>query len=208
MAVLDPNNINDTSSPKKMEIHIFPGRSNTYKLYEDDGHTSRYKDGLSLTTEINYYYKANDFSVSIEAKEGKRAAIPEKRSYIIRFRNTKYTDGVQVFADEFNVPFRSYVDDNDFVVEFNDVPTDKRVFVYCKGKDIEIDAVRVINDDLESIISDLSITTELKEELDKIIFSELPIKDKRIGVRKLKRKGLSSLHVRMFIKLFDYIQGV
>ena len=208
MAVLDPNNLNDTSSPKTLEIHIFPGRSNTYKLYEDDGHTSNYKQGQSLTTEINYYYKANDFSVSLEPKEGKIGVIPPKRNYIIRFRNTKYTEGVQVFANEFNIPFRSYVDDNDFVIECNDVPTDQRFFVYCKGKDIEIDAARVINDDLESIIQDLSITTELKEELDKIIFSDASIKTKRIGVRKLRRKGLASIHIRMFMKLFEYIQGV
>ena len=208
MAVLDPEKLNDTSSPTTLEIHIFPGRSNTYKLYEDDGHTSKYKNGLSCTTEINYYYKANDFSVSLEPKEGNRSVLPPKRNYIIRFRNTKYTEGVQVFANEFNIQFRSYVDDNDFVIEFDDVPTDARVFVYCRGKDIEIDAARVINDDLESIITDLSITTELKEELDKIIFSNASIKEKRISVRKLRRKGLEPIFIKMFIKLFDYIQGV
>ena len=208
LAVLDPDNINDTSAPKTLEIHIFPGRSNTYKLYEDDGHTDRYKQGYSYTTEINYYYKANDFSVSLEPKEGLREVVPEKRNYIIRFRNTKYTEGVQVFCNEFNIKFRSYVDDNDFVIEFDDVPTDGRVFVYCKGKDIEIDAARVINDDLESIITDLPITTELKDEIDKIIFSDMDIKDKRIKIRKLKRKGLSTIFIKMFIKLFDYIQGV
>ena len=36
MAVLDEEHLNDTSAPKTLEIHIFPGRSNTYKLYEDD----------------------------------------------------------------------------------------------------------------------------------------------------------------------------
>ena len=208
MAVLDEDNLNDTSSPKTMEIHIFPGRSNTYKLYEDDGHTYMYKEGKSLTTEINYYYKANDFSVSLEPKEGTTDVVPKKRNYIIRFRNTKYTEGVQVFCNEYNIQFRSYADDTDFVIEFDDVPTDGRVFVYCKGKDIEIDASRVINDDLESIITDLPIKTELKEKLDKIIFSDTPIKDKRIAIRKLRRDGLSTIFIRMFIKLFDYIQGV
>ena len=62
--------------------------------------------------------------------------------------------------------------------------------------------------DLESIITDLPITTELKDEIDKIIFSDMDIKDKRIKIRKLKRKGLSTIFIKMFIKLFDYIQGV
>ncbi len=205
MAVLDPNNINDTSSPKRMEIHIFPGRSNTYKLYEDDGYSSKYKTGESFTTEINYYYKENDFSVSLEPLEGKPGIIPEKRNYIIRFRNTKFTEGVQVFCDEVNVQFKRYVEDNDFVIEFENIPTTSKVFVYCKGKDIEIDASRVINEDLESIISDLEINTELKVEIDKIIFGEGSIRQKRIAVRHLKRKGLDKVFVNMFMKLFEYL---
>ncbi len=208
MAVLDKDHLNDTSSPKTLEVHIFPGRSNTYKLYEDDGYTSKYKEGMYLTTEINYYYKENDFSVSLEPKEGKADFLPEKRNYIIRFRNTKHTNDVQVFVDEMNVKYNSYVDDNDFVIEFNDVSPKAKVFVYCKGKDIEIDAARAINDDLEGIITDLKITTELKVELDKIIFSDTPIKDKRIQIRKLRKKGLSTIFIKMFLKLLEYVAEV
>ena len=209
LAKLDSDNLNDTSNPKTLEIHIFPGRSNTYKLYEDDGVSSKYKEGLTYTTEINYYYKENDFSVSLEPKEdSKKGVIPEKRNYIVRFRNTKYTEGVQVFVNEINKDFKKYTDENDFVIEFNDVPTDAKVFVYCKGKDIEIDASRAINEDLEGIISDLSITTALKVELDNILFSELSIKDKRIKIRKLKSKGLDTIFIKMFIKLLEYIAEV
>lgn len=208
LAKLDPQNINDTSAPKTLEIQIFPGRSNTYKMYEDDGTSSMYKEGYSFTTEINYYYKEDDFSVSIEPVEGKLGIIPEKRNYIIRFRNTKFTDGVQVFQDEVNVKCKRYTDENDFVIEFNDISTTSKVFVYCKGKDIEIDANRVINEDLEGIITDLKIKTSLKEEIDKIIFSDSNIKAKRIAIRKLRRKGLPSIFIRMFMKLLEYIEEV
>ncbi len=208
MAVLDPDNINDVSSPKTLEIHIFPGRSNTYKLYEDDGYSSKYKDGLSYTTEINYYYKENDFSVSLEPKDGQREVVPENRNYIIRFRNTKYTKGVQVFSNEINVPFKSYIEDNDFVITFDNIPTDAKIYVYCKGNDIEIDASRAINDDLEGIITDLKISTELKILIDSILFSDKPIKEKRIQIRKLRRKGLDTIFIKMFIKLLEYIAEV
>ena len=40
MAILD--DINDTRPPKNMEIHIFPGCSNRFTLYEDDGQTNLY----------------------------------------------------------------------------------------------------------------------------------------------------------------------
>ena len=75
--------------------------------------------------------------------------------------------------------------------------------MYCKGKDIEIDAGRVINEDLESIINDLQIETSLKEELDKILFSDKDIKDKRIAIRRLK--GLPTIFVKMFLKLLEYV---
>ena len=98
--------------------------------------------------------------------------------------------------------------DNDFVIEFNDIPTTSKVFVYCKGNNIEIDAERVINEDLVGIISDLTISTELKEKIDNIIFSDVSIKDKRIAIKKLKSRGLSKVFIRMFMKLFEYIAEI
>ena len=208
IAKINQDNINDISSPKKLEIQVFPGRSNTYKLYEDDGISSMYKEGFSFTTEINYFYKENDFSVSIEPLEGKMGVIPERRDYIIKFRNTRFTEGVQVFCDQINVPYRRYVEENDFIVEFDNIPVNSKVFVYCKGKDIEIDALRAINDDLEGIISDLKIKTSLKEEIDKIIFSDMDIKAKRIAIRRLRVKGLPSVFIQMFMKLLEYIAEI
>ena len=209
MAILDKNNLNDISSPNGLEIHVFPGRSNTYKLYEDDGITNKYRQGESVITEINYYYKENDFSLTIQPQRGRIDVIPPKRNYIIRFRNTKYTKDARVLFNEQPVQFSSYVDENDFVVEFNNVPTNGKVMVYCKGNDIEIDASRAINEDLESIITDLNITTDLKIQIDKIIFSDdLSIRQKRIAIKKLKRSGLSDIHIKMFMKLLEYVAEV
>ena len=208
MAILNENNINSTKNPDNLEIHIFPGRSNTYKLYEDDGQTDMYKEGYYNITEINYYYKENDFSVSIEPKEGNVNVLPKTRNYVIRFRNTKYTKDVQVFADEVNIPFESYVDDTDFVVKFSNVKTSSKIYIHSKGSNIEIDAARVINEDIESIISDLKITTELKVELDKLLFSKKSIKEKRIAIRRLKKKGLDEIFVKMFLKLLEYIAEI
>ena len=33
----DEENINSSKNPDGFEIHIFPGKSNTYTIYEDDG---------------------------------------------------------------------------------------------------------------------------------------------------------------------------
>ena len=49
-------NLNDTTPPKDLEIDIYPGRSNTYKIYEDDGLSDLYKKGFYLLTSIDYNY--------------------------------------------------------------------------------------------------------------------------------------------------------
>ena len=94
----------------------------------------------------------------------------------------------------------------DFVIEFDEIPTLSKIFVYCKGKDIEINAERIINEDIEGIISDLNISTELKEKVDKIIFSDRSIKDKRFAIRRMR--SLPSVFRKMFLKLLEYIAEV
>ena len=95
--------------------------------------------------------------------------------------------------------------EDDFIVEVSGVPTIGQLTINCKGKDIEIDAVRLINDDLESILVDLKINTYLKEDIAKIMFGKDTISHKRIAIRKLKKKGLSKEYIQLFLRLLEYI---
>ena len=208
LAILDKN-INVTNSPESMEIHVFPGKSNIFKLYEDDGYSSLYEEGYYIVTTIDYNYLANNYTLIIRPVEGKSGIIPNKRNYKIRFRNTREADDVIVYVDKEVVDYESYVEDNDFIVEVSNVKTISQLTINCKGKDIEIDAVRLINEDIDSIISDLEIETRLKEMIATIIFDEnLDIKKKRIAIRKLKKAGLKPIFIRMFIKLLEYASEV
>ena len=201
------DNLNFTGNPDKLDIHIFPGKSNTYNLYEDDGITRLHEQGYYILTSIDYNYMQNNYTVIIHPVEGKTAIIPEKREYRILFRNTKKADKVDVFLNEQKLTDEVSVEEekNDFIVTVKGVDTTKQLTINCSGKDIEIDAGRIINDDINSIINDLSISTNLKEEIARIVFSELSIKKQRIRVRKLKAKGLDPVYIKMFMKLFDNI---
>ena len=207
MAILEQNS-NITNSPKKLEIHVFPGKSNTYKLYEDDGYSSLFEQGFYIMTHIDYNYLQNNYTLIIRPVEGKTGIIPEKRDYKIRFRNTREADDVITYVGKDIVITNNYVEDNDFIVEVKEVPTISQLTINCKGKDIELDAVRIINDEVDSIISDLQIETRLKEKIATIFFSEGDIKRKRIQIRKLKKDGLDPLFVRMFLKLLEYIKEI
>ena len=196
---------NNIGLPTDLEIQIFPGASNTYTLYEDDGVTSLYKEGYYLKTSIDYNYLRNNYTVIIRSIDGKSGIAPEKRNYKMVFRNTKQADSVTIYYNSEKLESENYIEGNDFIVEVKNVPTVGQLTINCKGKDIEIDAVRLINDDLDSILMDLKIETYLKEEIADIIFGELPINKKRIEVRKLKNKGLSKEYMTLFLKLLDYI---
>ena len=148
----------------------------------------------------------NNYTVIIRALEGKTGIIPAKRNYRIRFRNTREANDVIVYIGKEQVNSVSYVEDTDFVVEINEVPTTQQLTINCKGQDIEIDAVRLINEDIDSIISDLQIETNLKEKIANIVFSELPLDKKRIEIKKLKRDGLDEKFIKMFRDLLRYTQ--
>lgn len=201
-------NLNVTDAPKNMEIHVFPGKSNSYNLYEDDGYSNLYKEGYYLLSRVDYNYLENNYTLIIRPLEGKTGIIHDKRNYKIRFRNTREALEVIAYIDNEKIPFESYVDDSDFIVSVKDIPTNKQLTINCKGKDIEIDAVRLVNDDIDSIISDLKIKTVLKEEISKIIFSEQSIERKRIEIRKLRKNGLDNVFINMFMKLLEYVAQI
>lgn len=202
-------NRNDTTPPKNLEIQIFPGVSNLYKLYEDDGVSDLHRKGFYLITSIDYNYLPSNYTVIVRSVEGKSGIIPETRNYTFRFRNTKEASDVIVYFNDIKIGYESYVDGTDFVVEVKDVKTIGQLTLNCKGNDIEISAERLINEDIESIISDLQIETELKEKLDAILFSDKPVKKKRIEIRKLGNKGiLEKKFVKLFLKLLEYIDQV
>ena len=205
---LNPN-INDTTPPEDMEIHIFPGKSNTYHMYEDDGISSLYKKDFYLLTDIDYNYLPNNYTVIIRAIDGKSGIVPAHRNYKIIFRNTKKADDVKVYANDIQMEYMSYQNGPDFIVEIKNAKTIGQITVNCKGKDIEIDALRIINNDIETILSDIEISTSLKEKVDAILFDkELTVSKKRIAIRKLKSSGLEPQFIKLFLKLLEYINQV
>ncbi len=203
------SNYNNTANPTDLEIQIFPGNSNTYELYEDDGISLRYKDKIWFKTIIEYVYEPDNYTLTIKIdSNNKRDIVPEYRNYVIRFRNTKDVEKVTCTIDNSNVEFNSYEDGTDYVIEVNNIYTFKNLNITCSGTGIEIDAVRLVNEDIDNILSDLQIQTELKEKISDAIFGHEKLKDKRIALRKLKRQGLDKSFVKLFLNLLEYTDQI
>ena len=205
---MDININNDLSLPTDLEIQIFPGCSNSFTLYEDDGITNLYKNGHYLKTLIDYNYQASNYTISIKSIDGKSGIVPRKRNYKIRLRNTLKTNDMKVKFKNSNITFNSYEDENDFIIEIKDVDTIGELFITCKGKAIEIDAVRLVNEDIDGIISEIDVDTFMKDKIANILYSNLTIKKKRIQIRKLKKDKLDIKFIKMFLRLLEYIEQI
>lgn len=203
------NDLMSTNVPKELEIHVFPGQSNSYNLYEDDGITNNYQKGNYSITNIDYNYLTNNYTLIIRPVDGNPNLLLQTRDYKIRFRNTKMATDVKVYFNDQELNFKSYLMDTDFVLEVKNVPTNGQLTINCQGKDIEIDALMLLNDDIDSILSDMEAPTILKDSIAKILFSkDLPVNKKRIEIKKLKKRGLDKRSIKVFLRLLEYMNEV
>ena len=197
---------NSVTVPNIMEIQIFPGSDNSYNLYEDDGITYEYKNGRYIVTNIDYKYLENNYIVNIKPISGRSGVITDFRTYKLRFRNTKVPDKVTVTINNESKHYIGMVDENDYIVEISNVSTKANLVVNISGENLNIKTNRIINEEIESILNDLLIETELKEKIDEIIFSNLTVQKKRIAIRKLTKKGLETRFMNLFLKLLEYVE--
>ena len=195
------NNIKE-DIPSNIELSIYPMSSGYYNLYEDDGFSNNYKKGIYMVTNFVYNYEIDNYTFSIKKKEGKN--LISKRNYVLRFKNTKNISEINI-SDK-TIKYSCYYDRDDFIVRLDNVIIGKDIEINIKGKDILVSEVRFINEEIKEILYDLSIETNLKEVLDEILFSDIEIRKKRIKIRKLKRRGLDSKYIKIFINLLEYIQ--
>ena len=202
------NSFMSCNNPTDLEIHVFPGKSNTYKLYEDDGITLDYRNGKYNITEIDYNYRKSNYTLIIRPLEGDLSVIPTSRNYKIVFRNTKKSDNVVVYQnDKVMDNIETDVTETDFIVNIKNINPSSQLVINCYGEDIEIDSIKLIKDDIESILFDLKINTVLKDDIAKIVYNDdLSLGKKRIAIRKLKRKGLDARSVKIFLKLLEYME--
>ena len=191
----------DTRVPKNMELHIFPaenGLFGSYELYEDDGIN---KNSNFIITSYNLEKTENGYSFSISKKEG-NYNIPN-RNLKLRFRNMKEPQSISVKSNNADIKYISYTEQNDLLIELQAINLFNKLEVIITGQNLEIENLNLVNKQIEGILDDLEVNTIIKEKIDKIIFSDLPIKKKRIALRKLRKDKLEPKYINMFISLLE-----
>ena len=98
------------------------------------------------------------------------------------------------------------IEKNDLLVRIDNVNCYEPLEINIIGKNLEIETISVINEEIGGILDDLEIDTRLKEEIDSIIFSDVPMNKKRIFLRKLRKRGLEPKFINMFIGLLEFTE--
>jgi alpha-glucosidase (family GH31 glycosyl hydrolase) len=73
-------------NPKTLDIYLFPGTSNRFELYEDDGETTGYQNGEYALTVFTLEKTGSVLTFKIEPVSGEHSLIPAKRQYRLHLR--------------------------------------------------------------------------------------------------------------------------
>lgn len=89
-----------------LELLVFPGASNAFTLYEDEGEGFAYADGVCAKTQLTLDWQQQESTFTIHPAEGDLSVIPQKRHYTIRLRGfhrdtvaTVYVNGAVVVTN-------------------------------------------------------------------------------------------------------------
>ena len=81
-------NTNNLSIDQPLEIHIWRGNGE-YELYEDDGETNAYKNGIFARTHFNLTEYGNTLTITITTPKNSFGLLPEERKMYLCFRDVK-----------------------------------------------------------------------------------------------------------------------
>jgi hypothetical protein len=118
---------NTVENPKDLELLIFRG-NNEFRLYEDDGLTLSFENGAYLETPFIVKEDNSTVTFTIVKGEGDISVVPEKRNYLLKFRDV--IDGTA--AVSINGENKEYTreDKNGFIeILVNDVASTDEVIV-------------------------------------------------------------------------------
>ena len=82
---------NDLSLDQPLEIHIWRGNGE-YELYEDDGETNAYKNGIFALTKFEVSEEGNSLTLTITPPADSKGLLPEERKMHLCFRDVKSAD--------------------------------------------------------------------------------------------------------------------
>lgn len=94
------------ANPSELDVHLFPGASNAFELYEDDGESEDYRQGRSCCTVLTQRWTGGSLEFKIGPTEGDVSLIPAQREMRLHLHGIARPDVVKLILNgvELNEP--------------------------------------------------------------------------------------------------------
>jgi hypothetical protein len=172
-----------TANPAALEVHLFPGASNAFELYEDDGESQAYRAGQACRTLLAQRWNGDSLEFSIAPAEGDAGLIPARRSWRIALHGLARPDRLvlRVNGVEQNVPWRYGALSEELALdELTLAPSDRlelRVEVRAGSltgrRDRRADKVRKLL--WNFLVPDVNVCQKLDDRLPELLAGALPL---------------------------------
>ena len=110
--VNNPSQKSVTTKASTLILKVVPGADGSYSLYEDEGDTELYKDGVFSRTEFTQTRNAQSVTLNIGARTGVYPGMPDERAYRAEFIGSEKPEKVLINGNEAASGTWSYDSDN------------------------------------------------------------------------------------------------
>ena len=105
-----------TTKASTLILKVVPGADGSYSLYEDEGDTELYKEGVFSRTEFTQTRNAQSVTLNIGARTGVYPGMPDERAYRAEFIGSEKPEKVLINGNEAASGTWSYDSDNRTVI--------------------------------------------------------------------------------------------
>ena len=123
---------NHLGNSKHLQLVVAAGASNRFTLYEDDGETRDYEQGVCATTEFEWKYSGKNAQLTIHAAQGSAHLLPAQRCYTIIFKGFSQGCGFSVNGEPLKATYSP--SDAAYIVTIEDVNTASGITVCVQSE--------------------------------------------------------------------------
>ena len=154
---------NDTDNPKSLEIKIFPGKTGSFTLREDEGDSV---EESWVETKLEKAQEEGKDCFIIHSPQGNTEVLPEKRCWKLDFVKIK-ENTVSVLVDGKETAYKATVEKNGMCIEITEVPVNAEIKVVFENP-IE-ESLADLAQEAYAILEKAQISYNLKSDLYEII---------------------------------------
>lgn len=173
-AIIPMNRDSIIENPEKLDIVVFPGKDNSFSLYEDDGK----KDESRATTRISASFKQEN-KIIIHKVTGNLNCIPENRSVRVILRGVKDITNIKVKTEESEVLYKlNYSDESkSLIITLENYSKELNYTINIIDKDI-MESNEDYKEKIFKILNDAEMLYMLKEQ----VYNECCIKQNKLSL--------------------------